>query len=60
MIKRIYLYIAIPFITVFIFRLIKAAQGERLEEIIGGIIVGVLIDFIVSVGFAIAEYKRKH
>lgn len=58
--KRVCLYIAIPFIIVFIFRLTKAAQGERLEEIIGGIMVGVLIDFIVSVGFAIAEYKRKY
>jgi hypothetical protein len=60
MLKKVCLYIAIPLITVFIFRLIRAAQGERLEEIIGGIMVGVLIDLIVSIGLAIAEYKQKH
>lgn len=60
MLKKVCLYIAIPLITVFIFRLIRAAQGERLEEIIGGIMVGVLIDLIVSIGLAIAEYKQNH
>ena len=58
--KILCLYIAILFISVFTFRVFKMAQGERLEEIIGGIMIGVLIDFVVFVGFVIAKYKRKH
>lgn len=56
---KICLYLVIPFITVLIFRSFKLAQGEKLEEIICGIFVGILIDFIVSIISSVVERIRK-
>ncbi len=39
MLKRFCLYIAIPFIIALLFRLFRLAQGEKLEEIVSGILV---------------------
>lgn len=55
---KICFYSAIPFITVLIFRLFKLAQGEKLEEIICGIFVGILIDFIVFIISSVVEHIR--
>ena len=40
------LYIVIPIITVFLCRLLKVAQGEKNEEIVFGIMLGILLDII--------------
>ena len=49
------IYIVIPIITVFLCRLFKAAQGEKNEEIVFGIMVGILLDII----FFIIGRERK-
>ena len=58
MLKRFCLYIAIPFVIALLFRLFRLAQGEKLEEIVSGIFVGILIDFILSIIFLLAEKRR--
>lgn len=40
------IYIIIPIITVLLCRLLRVAQGEKNEEIVFGIMVGILIDII--------------
>lgn len=40
------IYIVIPIITVFVCRLLKVAQGEKNEEFVFGIMIGILFDFI--------------
>ncbi len=49
------IYIVIPIITVFLCRLLKAAQGEKNEEIVFGIMIGILLDII----FFITDRIRK-
>ena len=39
-------YIVIPIITVFLCRILKVAQGEKNEEIIFGIMLGIFLDII--------------
>lgn len=53
------IYIAIPLITVFIFRLFKLAQGEKLEEIVSGIMVGMLIDLFIAVISLITKIHKR-
>ncbi|OUN30803.1 hypothetical protein B5G33_06425 [Blautia sp. An81] len=40
------IYIVIPIITVFVCRLLKVAQGEKNEEFVFGIMIGILFDII--------------
>ncbi len=40
------IYIVIPIITVFVCRLLKVAQGEKNEELVFGIMIGILFDII--------------
>lgn len=40
------IYIVIPIITVFLCRLLKVAQGEKNEELVFGIMMGILFDII--------------
>ena len=40
------IYIVIPIITVFVCRLLKVAQGEKNEELVFGIMMGILFDII--------------
>ena len=40
------IYIVIPIITVFVCRLLKVAQGEKNEEFVFGIMMGILFDII--------------
>ena len=40
------IYVVIPIITVFLCRLLKVAQGEKNEEIVFGIMLGILLDII--------------
>lgn len=51
-------YIVIPIITVFLCRILKVAQGEKNEEIIFGIMLGIFLDIIF---YIIDKLKtRKH
>ena len=40
------IYVLIPIITVFLCRLLKVAQGEKNEELVFGIMMGILFDII--------------
>lgn len=40
------IYIVIPTITVFLCRILKIAQGEKNEEVIFGIMLGIFLDII--------------
>ena len=43
---KLLIYIAIPIITVVLCRLLKVAQGEKNEEIVFGIMLGLFLDII--------------
>lgn len=43
------IYILIPFLSVLICRLLKLAQGEKNEEIVFGIMAGIILDLILSI-----------
>lgn len=47
--------ILIPTISVFICRLFRIAQGEVNEEIVVGIFVGIILDFIYSIIVLVIE-----
>lgn len=49
------IYIIVPILTVFLCRLWKVAQGEKNEEIIFGIMLGILLDIIF---FIIAKIRK--
>ncbi|MBQ3528136.1 MAG: hypothetical protein IJA52_06250 [Clostridia bacterium] len=42
------LYFIIPALCIACFLLFEAAQGEKLEEILGGLLIGIALDFIYS------------
>ena len=42
-------YIVIPIIAVFLCRILKVAQGEKNEEIIFGIMLGIFLDIIFHI-----------
>ena len=50
------IYVVIPIITVFLCRLLKVAQGEKNEEIVFGIMLGILLDIIF---FIIQKNKKQ-
>lgn len=51
-------YIVIPIIAVFLCRILKIAQGEKNEEIVFGIMLGIFLDIIFCI---IDKLKtRKH
>lgn len=45
----------IPVISVAACRLLRVAQGEKTEEIISGIMIGIVLDLLFSVTLLIAE-----
>lgn len=56
----IIIYLAIPIIMVLLCRVFKIAQGEKNEEIVFGIMLGIFFDFICNIVFAlVAKYKSK-
>lgn len=56
----IIIYLAIPLTTVLLCRVFKIAQGEKNEEIVFGIMLGIFLDFICSIFFTlVAKYKRR-
>ncbi len=48
-------YLLIPVISVAACRLLRVAQGEKTEEIISGIMIGIVLDLLFSVTLLIAE-----
>ncbi|MCO8193742.1 hypothetical protein [Anaerofustis sp. NSJ-163] len=42
------IYILIPFLSVLICRILKLAQGEKNEEIVFGIMAGIILNLILS------------
>ncbi len=44
--KKYLFYIVIPIIAVFLCRILKVAQGEKNEEVIFGIMLGIFLDII--------------
>ena len=51
-------YIVIPIIAVFLCRILKVAQGEKNEEIIFGIMLGIFLDIIFYIIDKLR--RRKH
>jgi len=52
------IYIVIPVISIFLCRILKLAQGEKNEEIVFGIMLGIFLDIIF---YIIDKLKtRKH
>ena len=47
--KKYLIYIVIPIISVFLCMILKVAQGEKNEEIIFGIMLGIFLDIIFYV-----------
>lgn len=57
--KYLLLQAAIPIIMIIICRLCKVAQGEKVEEIIAGIMAGIFIDFVISIFILIAKIRKR-
>lgn len=53
------IYIVIPLISVFISRVFRLAQGEKLEEILSGIMVGILLDLFLAIIFLFIKKHRR-
>lgn len=53
------MYLIIPFVTVLICRLLKFAQGEKNEEIVIGVFIGVIIDLFLAVVHALTRQKNR-
>ena len=52
-------YIAIPIIAVFLCRILKVAQGEKNEEIISGIMIGIFLDIIFCIIDGVIDKFKK-
>ncbi len=50
-------FILIPFLSVFLCVFLSIAQGEKNEEIVFGIMLGIFLDFIYSIILLIANKK---
>ena len=50
------LFVLIPVVSVVLCRLLRVAQGEKNEEIVLGIMIGIVIDLVAC--FVLFLYKR--
>ena len=50
-----YMFIIIPFLSVLVFRIFRLAQGEVNEEVVAGVMVGIVLDLIYSIILLISE-----
>ena len=56
-----FIYVFIPIVVVIICRTLKIAQGEANEEIVIGIMLGILFDFIYAIlNYFISKGKKKN
>ena len=51
------MFVIIPLLSVFICLVFKVAQGEKVEEIAGGIIIGLVLDLIYLIILLITKRK---
>ena len=54
------LFIIIPILSVFLCIAFKIAQGERNEEIVFGIMLGIVLDFVYSIILLIVNKKSNN
>ena len=52
------MFVIIPLLSVFICLVFKVAQGEKVEEIVGGIIIGLVLDLIYLIIILITKRKQ--
>lgn len=52
------LFIIIPFLSVILCVVFKIAQGEKTEEIVFGVMLGILMDFIYSIFLLVMSKTR--
>ena len=51
------LFIIIPFLSVVLCVVFRIAQGEKTEEIVFGVMLGIVLDFIYSIVLLLADRK---
>lgn len=54
------MFVIIPLLSVFICLVFKVAQGEKVEEIAGGIIIGLVLDLIYLIILLLRKRKVNH
>ena len=54
------MFIIIPFFSVLVFRVFRLAQGEVNEEVVAGVMVGIVLDLIYSIILLVAESIVAH
>ena len=54
------MFIIIPFFSVLVFRAFRLAQGEVNEEVVAGVMVGIVLDLIYSIILLVAESIVAH
>ncbi len=54
------MFVIIPLLSVFTCLVFKVAQGEKVEEIVGGIMLGIVLDLIYLVILLITKSKTSH
>ena len=54
------MFLIIPFLSVFICVIFRLAQGEKNEEIVFGVMVGVVLDLIYSIILLFIDIKSAH
>lgn len=52
------MFVVIPLLSVFICLAFKVAQGEKVEEIVGGIVIGLVLDLIYLIIILITKRKQ--
>lgn len=53
------LFIIIPLLSVLFCRVLKIAQGEKNEELVIGIMIGLILDLIYFIVLSVIEKHRK-
>lgn len=54
------MFVIIPLLSVFICLVFKVAQGEKVEEIVGGIIIGLVLNLIYLIILLLRKRKVNH
>lgn len=54
------MFVIIPSLSVFICLVFKVAQGEKVEEIVFGIMVGIVLDLIYLIILLLRKRKTSH
>ena len=54
------MFIIIPFFSVLVFRVFRLAQGEVNEEVVAGVMVGIVLNLIYSIILLVAESIVAH